>query len=139
MNGRWPSTVITSAVGLIPRGLQQPTYGQQDLGKIWTDDEEDLWKQKEGNSRFCRDYRTLNDVKIQNAVIISRMHQTLPDTTEAQKGQKYFSLLDLASRHPWLKASTRGTRRSPEDVPGVIYEGIMMPFGFANHQAPSRD
>ena len=50
-------------------------------------------KKKDGTSRFCIDFRKLNDVTVKDAHPLSR----IDDTLEKLKGAKIFSTLDSKS------------------------------------------
>ena len=59
-------------------------------------------KKKDGTTRFCMDYRKLNDVTKKDAYPLLR----IDDTLDALCGAKVFTNLDLASGYWQVKMST---------------------------------
>ena len=52
-----------------------------------------LVTKKDGGTRFCVDYRHLNDVTVKDAYTLPRIY----DTLDMLAGKQWFSTLDLAS------------------------------------------
>jgi len=71
---------------LLDRDLIESAYGAWSSPVV-------LVKKKDGNWRFCVDYRRLNSVTIQDAYPLPRIDVSL----DALSGSKYFSTLDLLS------------------------------------------
>ena len=61
--------------------------------------------EKAGDTRFCVDYRKLNDVTVKDAYPLSR----IDDTLDMLAGKQWFSTLDLASGY-WQVSLSREAR-----------------------------
>lgn len=90
-----------------------------------------LADKKNGNIRFCVDYRRLNNVTIQDAYPLPRMDDILSVLGQA----KYFTTLDLTDAFWSIKIRD-------EDIPKTafisrqgLWEFVSMPFGLTNAPA----
>ncbi len=72
-----------------------------------------LFRKKNGSSRFCIDYRKLNDVTKKDAYPIPRIDQTL----DSLSGATLFSTLDLASGYWQVEMSP-----SDREKNGICYK-----------------
>ena len=88
-----------------------------------------LVKKKDGSTRFCVDYRKLNDVTIKDAFRIPKIDQTF----DALRGAKFFSSLDLASGYWQVPVAPEHRNKTAFVTPdGGLYEFVRMPFGLSN-------
>ncbi|KAK6177716.1 hypothetical protein SNE40_015762 [Patella caerulea] len=88
-----------------------------------------LVKKKDNSTRFCVDYRKLNDVTIKDSHPLPR----IDDTLDALSGAKLFSTLDLKSGYHQVKLAESDKEKSAFSVYGSgLWEFNVMSFGLCN-------
>ena len=87
-----------------------------------------LVKKKDGTTRFCNDYRKLNDITIKDAYPLPR----IGDSLAALKNKTWFSSLDLLSGYHQIPMHPQSKMKTAFICDSGLYEYNVMSFGLTN-------
>ena len=90
-----------------------------------------LVAKKDGGTRFCVDYRQLNDATIKDAYPLPR----IDDTLDMLAGKQWFSTLDLASGYWQVSLSQEARVKTAFATHSGLFQFRVMPFGLCNAPA----
>lgn len=90
-----------------------------------------LVKKKDGNWRFCVDYRKLNALTQKDAYPLPRIEEALTGL----KSARWYSTLDLASGYWQVEMHPIDREKTAFTTPFGLYEFNRMPFGLCNAPA----
>ena len=90
-----------------------------------------LVRKKDGSTRFCVDYRKLNDVTRKDSFPLPRVDVTL----DALNGAKWFSTLDLKSGYWKIELDSADKEKTAFSFGQRLWQFTVMPFGLCNAPA----
>ena len=90
-----------------------------------------LVQKKDGSTRFCVEYRKVNEVARKDAYPIPRIDETLDTLT----GTTLFSTLDLRSGYWQVEVDPKDREKTAFCTPEGLFEFNVMPFGSCNAPA----
>ena len=87
-----------------------------------------LVRKRDGSTRFCVDFRKVNQVTKKDAQPLPR----IDDTLDALGAAKWFSTLDLASGYWQVEVEPADREKTAFATPQGLYQFRVMPFGLCN-------
>lgn len=90
-----------------------------------------LAKKKNGEWRFCVDFRALNDITVKDAYPLPRMDETL----QALHGNSFFTTLDLLSGFWQIPLTPADRHKAAFVTRNGLFQFKVMPFGLTNSPA----
>ena len=90
-----------------------------------------LVKKKDGSTRFCVDYRKVNNVTRKDAYPLPRVD----DILDTLAGSQWFSTLDLISGYWQVEVKEEDREKTAFCTPDGLFEFEVMPFGLCNAPA----
>ena len=87
-----------------------------------------LVRKRDGTTRFCVDFRKVNEVTKKDAQPLPR----IDDTIDTLHGAKWFSTLDLASGYWQVEVEPSDKEKTAFTTPFGLFQFCVMPFGLCN-------
>ena len=106
------------------QGIIEPSYGPWSSPTV-------LVRKKDGSTRFCVDYRRLNDVTKKDCHPLPRIDTIL----DSLAGAQWFSTLDLKSGYWQVALEPADREKSAFCLDGGLWQFTVMPFGLCKGPA----
>ena len=114
--------IDTQVREMLRDGIIEPTYSEFSSAVV-------IVGKKDGDYRFCVDYRRLNEITFNAPQCLPRIHETLKDLGNA----RIFSTLDLKSSYWQIPMSPESRQYTAFTTPGGgQFKFLVMPFGLKN-------
>ena len=109
---------------MMDEGVVKPSCSPWSSGVV-------LVRKKNGEARFCFDYRRLNAITKKDVYPLPR----IDDSLNRLAGAKYFSSLDLKSGYCQVSVAKEDQEKTAFATPDGLFEFTKMPFGLVNAPA----
>ena len=106
---------------MLERGVMEPSNGPWSLPVV-------LVKKKDGTTRFCVDFRKVNDLTKKDAHPLPR----IDDILDTLGGAQWFTTLDLASGYWQVEVNPANREKTAFATPDGLYQFRVMPFRLCN-------
>ncbi|UYV61067.1 K02A2.6-like, partial [Cordylochernes scorpioides] len=90
-----------------------------------------LVRKRDGNWRYCVDYRKLNSITVKDVYPIPR----IDDVMDTLQGSRYFTPIDLRSGYWQVEIEEQDKKKTAFTTSHGLYEFNVMPFGLCNAPA----
>ena len=117
-------TELREVKKMLDRGVIKPSSGPWASPVV-------LVTKNDGSTRFCVDYRRLNEVTRKDAYPLPR----IDDTLDLLRGSMYFSTLDLYSGYWQVGMEPEDRKKTAFSTRMGLYQWLSMPFGLCNAPA----
>ena len=121
---KWREEIDKQVKEMLENGIIRPSKSPYSSNVVLT-------SKKDQSSRFCVDYRTLNDNTVKDTYPIPNVQ----DLLDGFQGSKWFSQVDLAAGYWGIQIHEEDCQKTAFAVPSGKFEFIRMPFGLCNAQA----
>lgn len=105
---------------MLERGVIEPADGPWSSGIV-------MVRKKDGTTRFCVDYRKVNDLTIKDAYPLPR----IDDSLEQLSGNQWFTTLDLCSGYWQVEVEPEDRPKTAFATRRGLFQFRQMPFGLA--------
>ena len=106
---------------MLKNGIIEPSKGPWSSPVV-------LVKKNDGTTRFCIDFRKVNDLTKKDAHPLPR----IDDTLDTLGGAQWFSILGLAGGYWQVEVDPADREKTAFATPDALYQFRVMPFGLCN-------
>jgi len=90
-----------------------------------------LVRKKDGNLRYCIDYRALNKVTVKDAFPLPRIENCI----DSLPGNQFMSTLDMTAGYWQVEVSEQDRHKTAFITKHGLFEHLRLPFGLCNSPA----